>query len=138
MGYKNRFFTDKEIEIVSYTWSPSVSYDFTRKGNTKTEELGPLSGTINTSVYLFQRVVQLDASWKFWKNIVKNSINSLDEFNTYRTFAIKLNAVDIKSKHLSPIVKGFKISFGFSYEDGLNFVTGTDQVIRSLTFGIGF
>ncbi len=138
VGYKNRFFTDKEIEIVSYTWSPSVSYDFTRKGNTKTEELGPLSGTINTSVYLFQRVVQLDASWKFWKNIVKNSINSLDEFNTYRTFAIKLNAVDIKSKHLSPIVKGFKISFGFSYEDGLNFVTGTDQVIRSLTFGIGF
>jgi hypothetical protein len=138
VGYRNRLFTDKVIEIVSYTWSPSFGYDFTKKGETKTEKLGPFSITLNTSIYIMQRVIQLDAGWKFWMNIVKNSINSLDEFNMYRTFGIKINAASIKSEHLSPIVREFKISLGFSYEDGLNYITGTDQVIRSLTFGIGF
>lgn len=137
-SYEPIGFRNESFEYLSYTWSPSMTYDFIKYGTSDSEKLGPLSTTINVNVYAIDRIFEFSATWKHKVAIFANSIPSLEDFKVYREFAIKLNTSEIKSPILKPIVKDLKLSLGFIYQDGINVTTGSNDVIRSLAFGFIF
>lgn len=128
-----------DTEILSYLWFPSFSYEILDYGSSDREKLKPFTGTLNTTLYVANRLIEANANIVFkFTGDAPEKIVKMDKTLMYKEYGIKLNVSGNKFYDLEPFFKEVKLEIGLTYQEGINLTTGSNDIIKKFTLGIGF